>query len=100
VQANRLDVALENRLQSLQSEYVMTYERACELYTPVSDTEKAKEDVNKIKDRIKRLGTVNLGAIDEYSRLKERYEFLTEQQADLIEAKTTLYDVIQEMDQE
>jgi len=100
VQANRLDVALENKLQTLQSEYVMTYEKACHLYEPVTDTKIAREEVNKIKHSIERLGTVNLGAIDEYERLMERYQFLHEQQTDLIEAKKTLYEVIGEMDTE
>src|SRR5699024_8143013 len=100
VQANRLDVSLENRLETLQSEYVMTYERACELYEPVQNIKHAKETVDHIKYQIERLGTVNLGAIDEYERLMERHQFLSEQQADLKEAKTTLYDVIEEMDNE
>ncbi len=100
VQANRLDVALENQLQTLQSEYTMTYEKASELYSPVQEINKAKEEVKTIKYSIERLGTVNLGAIEEYERLAERYQFLDEQQSDLIEAKNTLYDVIQEMDTE
>src|SRR5699024_7432011 len=56
--------------------------------------------VDQIKYQIERLGTVNLGAIDEHERLMERYQFLSEQQADLKEAKATLYDVIEEMDNE
>ena len=100
VQANRLDVSLENRLETLQSEYVMTYERACELYEPVQDVKNTQEIVDQIKYQIERLGTVNLGAIDEHERLMERYQFLSEQQADLKEAKATLYDVIEEMDNE
>ncbi|MFP3339107.1 hypothetical protein R0J91_14100, partial [Micrococcus sp. SIMBA_131] len=43
---------------------------------------------------------MNLGAIDEYDRVNERYTFLSEQQADLLKAKETLYAVIEEMDQE
>lgn len=100
VQANRLDVSLENRLQILQSEYVMTYERASELYDSVQDTKNAQATVDHIKYQIERLGTVNLGAIDEYERLMDRHQFLSEQQEDLMEAKTTLYDVIKEMDHE
>lgn len=100
VQVNRLDVTLENLLQTLQTDYVMTYEKACELYEPVEDAATARETVNQIKLQIKQLGAVNLGAIDEFDRLMERQQFLTAQQTDLIEAKNTLYDVIQEMDKE
>ena len=100
VQANRLDVTLENRLQFLQTEYVMTYEYAKDHFDFVEDIEQAGRRVKEIKRAIQSLGTVNLGAIEEYERIKTRYEFLAEQQADLIDAKETLYTVIKEMDKE
>src|SRR5699024_5360997 len=89
VQANRLDVALENRLNHLQSEYTITYERAKQTYEKAFDIEKAKNNVSQLKQDIERLGTVNLGAIEEYERVSERYTFLNEQKNDLVEAKET-----------
>src|SRR5690606_39147327 len=59
-----------------------------------------RKKVKLIRLAIDELGTVNLGAIDEYERVSERYTFLTEQQSDLQEAKDTLYQVIDEMDEE
>ena len=100
VQANRLDVTLENHLSFLQTEYIITYEKASQQYEKVTDIEAAKQKVDEMKRSIKQLGTVNLGAIDEYERLSERYTFLTEQKQDLVDAKNTLYSVINEMDQE
>lgn len=100
VKSNRLDVALENRLSHLQAEYVITYERARIEYKAATDVERATEDVKRIKRDISQLGTVNLGAIEEYERIMERYTFLTEQQHDLEEAKATLYEAINEMDVE
>lgn len=100
VQTNRLDVALENRLNFLQREYVMTYEYANQHYEKVSDMTATKNTVKQMKQAIERLGTVNLGAIEEAERLMERHKFLTEQQRDLEEAKATLYEVIDEMDEE
>lgn len=100
VQVNRLDVELENRLNALQQAYRMTYEKAAGKYDKVQDVQAAQEEVRVIKVGIERLGTVNLGAIEEYARLKERYEFLLDQQDDLVAAKKTLYDVIREMDEE
>ena len=100
VQANRLDVSLENHLSLLQTEYTMTYEKAAQQYDKVDDIRAASQEVKAIKQAIKLLGTVNLGSIEEYERLSERYVFLDEQKQDLVEAKETLYSVIQEMDKE
>ncbi|MGP4075574.1 chromosome segregation protein SMC [Halobacillus sp. K22] len=100
VKANRLDVELENLLNYLQEEYVITFEKAKNDYPPVEDIEQAATDVKLIKRSIEELGTVNLGAIEEYDRILERYEFLKGQQDDLLEAKQTLHSVISEMDGE
>lgn len=100
VQANRLDVALDNRLKKLESDYTLTYEKAKKTYEKVSDTESAEADVKQIKEAIEQLGNVHTGAIDEYKRIYERYSFLEGQKNDLDDAKATLYKVINEMDEE
>lgn len=100
VKANRIDVELENRLSLLQTEYMMTYERAKKEFEKVENVEEAKHNVSEIKARLERLGNVNIGAIDEYDRISERYTFLTDQRNDLVEAKQTLFAVIKEMDEE
>ncbi|WP_079480220.1 chromosome segregation protein SMC [Halobacillus salinus] len=100
VKANRLDVELENLLDYLQKEYVMTFERAKREYPAVEDVQQSSREVKLIKRAIEELGTVNLGAIDEYDRIQERYTFLKGQQEDLLEAKGTLHNVIGEMDGE
>ncbi|WP_042223798.1 chromosome segregation protein SMC [Oceanobacillus manasiensis] len=100
VKVNRVDVDLENRLTHLQTEYMITFEKAQQSYKKAEDMEAAKENVKQLKLEIDRLGTVNLGAIEEYERISERYSFLTDQQTDLVEAKQTLYTVIAEMDEE
>ena len=100
VRAGRLDVELENRLNHLQTEYTITYEKAKQQYQKAENMIEAKTIVSELKLQIDRLGTVNLGAIEEYERISERYTFLSEQQNDLVEAKETLYTVIDEMDEE
>ncbi|MGM7701141.1 chromosome segregation protein SMC [Pseudalkalibacillus sp. Hm43] len=99
VRMNRLDVELENRLTHLSEEYQLTYERAKEKYKLEMDPDEARTKVKLIKQAIEELGTVNLGAIDEYERVSERYNFLTDQRDDLNEAKATLYGIITEMDE-
>ncbi|QKY69006.1 chromosome segregation protein SMC [Lentibacillus sp. CBA3610] len=100
VRANRLDVELENRLSKLQTEYTMTFEKAKQDYDKTDNVQETQSMVEQIKQAIDQLGTVNLGAIDEYERISERYEFLSEQRNDLVEAKQTLHSVIAEMDEE
>ena len=100
VKATRYDVALENKLSHLQTEYKITFERASEHYERTENITESKKIVNDIKRAIEQLGTVNLGAIDEYKRITERYEFLTEQKDDLVEAKQSLFDLIADMDEE
>ncbi len=100
VQSNRMDVELENLLSHLQNEYIITYEKAKQIYDKAENKEASQSAVQQLKQQIDQLGTVNLGAIDEYERITERYTFLTEQQTDLVDAKKTLYDVIAEMDEE
>jgi len=100
VKLNRMDVELENRLTTLSQEYMLTFERAKQQYPMTVTYEEAKKKVKLIKLAIDELGTVNLGAIDEYERVSERLKFLTEQRDDLLSAKNTLFQVIEEMDEE
>ncbi|MFE8699045.1 chromosome segregation protein SMC [Cytobacillus sp. FJAT-54145] len=100
VKLNRLDVELENRLTHLREEYLLTFEGAKEDFPLTIPADEAKKKVKLIKLAIEELGTVNIGAIEEYERVSERYEFLLEQKTDLQEAKDTLFQVIGEMDEE
>ncbi|MFF3021608.1 chromosome segregation protein SMC [Gottfriedia sp. NPDC057948] len=100
VNSNRLDVELENRLEQLNVKYMTTYEAAKMKYTLEMTVDDARKRVKLLKRSIEELGTVNIGAIDEYERVSERHDFLQEQRTDLNEAKITLYNVIGEMDEE
>ncbi|PLT34240.1 chromosome segregation protein SMC [Bacillus sp. V5-8f] len=100
VKLNRLDVELENRLDQLREEYLLSFEGAKEKFTLEISAEEARKKVKLIKLSIEELGTVNLGAIDEFDRVSERYKFLIEQKEDLVQAKDTLFQVIEEMDDE
>ncbi|WP_416150979.1 chromosome segregation protein SMC [Salipaludibacillus sp. HK11] len=97
---NRLDVELDTRLNKLQEEYEVSFEGAKGSYKLQIDLDDARNQVKLIKMAIEELGTVNIGAIEEYERVKERFDFITEQKEDLEEAKFTLHQVIAEMDEE
>lgn len=98
VKINRLDVELENKLAHLREEYLLSFEGAKEQFPLTMPVEEARKKVKLIKLAIDELGSVNIGAIEEYERISERYLFLNEQKNDLQEAKDTLYQVIDEMD--
>ncbi|MFL2132683.1 chromosome segregation protein SMC [Desemzia sp. FAM 24101] len=96
---NRLDVAIESRLTLLSEGYGLTFEAAKDFTITVS-LEDAKRTVKLLKQGIEELGTVNLAAVDEYERVNERYTFLSEQKADLEDAKNSLFETMDEMDAE
>ncbi|WP_102706929.1 chromosome segregation protein SMC [Terribacillus saccharophilus] len=100
VRSNRLDVELENRLMNLQQSYSLTFEKALATFGRAEDIETARTEVKLIMRAISELGSVNVGAIEEFDRINERYSFLTEQKDDLYQAKSTLLAVIDEMDEE
>ena len=96
---NRVDVKLDNMLETLSTDYEMTYERAKNEYSLDIEPEDARVKVNTFKANIKRIGMVNLDAIDEYERVNSRYEFLTTQREDLLKAEDTLLEIMNEMDE-
>lgn len=100
VKVNRLDVELDNLLRNLANDYELSYELAKQRYPIPEDIAETKAIVKQLKQQIAALGDVNLGAIEEFERVSERFEFLSQQKADLTEAKQTLYKVISEMEQE
>ncbi|MFP3155407.1 chromosome segregation protein SMC [Lachnospiraceae bacterium ZAX-1] len=59
---------------------------------------KMKQQIAAIKDEIRKLGDVNVNAIEEYKSLFERYTFLKEQQDDLVTAEKILLGLIEELD--
>ena len=65
----------------------------------MTDLPALKKQVNNVKDIIRKLGDVNVGAIEEYKQVSERYTFLNTQHDDLIEAEKTLVKIIEELDE-
>ena len=97
IKASRLEVKLDNLLNSL-TEYSITYEKAKENYALDIDINVARNEVNKLKRKIKEIGIVNLTAPEEYEEVNDRYMFLNKQIEDLNEAENTLLEIIDKMD--
>ncbi|MCO7136249.1 chromosome segregation protein SMC [[Clostridium] leptum] len=99
---------LEERKQSVQrdydsivkklwDEYELTRREAQELASPVEELSKAQRELNEIKAKIKALGNVNVGAVEEYKEVSGRYEFLREQIDDAERARGQLYQMIHDL---
>ncbi len=71
---------------------------ADEAAPPVSasilETPQLREQIQKIRERLDRMGAINLAAIDEHRELEERYQFLTTQEQDLSTSIASLKEII------
>ncbi len=61
------------------------------------DFAKLREDIQVLREKVKTLGNINFAAFEEYTTEKQRYEFLSSQRNDLIEAEKTLLATIEEI---
>lgn len=82
---------------SLWSKYNLNYKEALNINREIQTDKGIVREIRKLKTEIEYLGEINLGAIEEYKRVKERYNFLTEQKNDLIEAQEHLNKAIEEI---
>ena len=98
VDITKLNVNLDNLLNRLSEDYNLGYERAKKEYILEMDELDARDKVNTLRRKIKSLGDVNLGSIDEYDRVYKRVSFLTKQREDLEKSENDLLSVIDEMD--
>ena len=84
----------------LWEEYQLTENEAkaqCVEFTTVTEL---RRQVAEVRGKIRALGNVNVGAIDEYKEVKERYDFLKAQVGDVERSKTELTRMIAELCQE
>ena len=98
VNVSKMDVKLDYYLNTLSNDYEITFEKAKANYPLEIDVEEARTSVNTYKANIKRIGMVSLESIEEYDKVSERYNFLDGQRNDLLNAKDTLLEIIDEMD--
>ena len=99
VAKNRTEMALDTSLTYLQEEYHLTYEGAKETYKGQVDLDEGKGRIQELKQKIQGLGAINLQSIEQHDEVKERYDFLAGQQADLMTAKEELFETMNDMDE-
>jgi chromosome segregation protein len=64
---------------------------------PEINEDALSQEIQVLKDKLDSYGTVNLVAIEEYDELKKRYDFLTQQQNDLVTSRDSLKEAIQKI---
>ncbi len=100
----RLDQrALEVRQQELMSRFAQTgeeFETVTAALGENDDEAAVQLELESVASRIARLGPINLAAIEEFTQLSERKDYLDKQNADLTEALDTLLEAIRKIDRE
>ncbi len=98
IKAAKNETQLDTYKEKLWEEFEISYIQAMEFKKEDFVVAVAAKENRQLKARIKALGDVNVGAIAEYETVSERYEFLTGQRADILEATDSLKQIIEDMD--
>ena len=103
-QYSRLEVRkakLETELEAVQNrlwdEYELTWGTAQEYKMEITNMKQHQARVNELKTEIREMGPVNVSAIEDYSKTKERYSFMVKQRDDLVKSEEKLNRIIREM---
>ena len=97
----KLEERFETRSSYIWEEYELTFNNALPLRDEsLNDPAEMKENINSLKTQIRGLGTINVGAIEEYKEVSERHEFLSSQYEDLLKAEADLVKIIRELDKQ
>jgi len=93
----KMESELETVQNRLWDEYGLTYGNALSLRQEIQNTRAVQTRINEIKNEIRELGPVNVAAIEDYSKTKERYSFMKTQHDDLVKSQEKLERVIQDI---
>ncbi|MDY4692860.1 MAG: chromosome segregation protein SMC [Blautia sp.] len=99
-QIDKLEESREERVSYMWEEYEVTPNNALQYKKEeLNNPQEMKKQIAQIKDEIRKLGPVNVNAIEEYKELLERHTFLSAQYEDLVTSEKTLEKIIQELDE-
>jgi len=92
-----MEKELDTTINKLFDEYQLTRREADELGIVIEDYAAARARLNELKGKIRALGSVNVGAIEEYKEVNERYIFMSEQLGDIEKSRAELDKLISEL---
>ncbi|MCL2773465.1 MAG: chromosome segregation protein SMC [Oscillospiraceae bacterium] len=91
----------DNIITQLYNEYEMTFSDAKDFTSNITEdisNINVNRELNKLKEEIKKLGNVNVNAIEEFRELNERYVFLKTQSGDLNNSLDSLQKIIDNLE--
>ncbi|MDC8900977.1 AAA family ATPase [Metamycoplasma hyosynoviae] len=94
----RAESIIENAKRRLSEQYGLLFETAKQFYKPELDFDVARKLVDNLKQDIRELGHINLEAIEQYEVVQERYTQVKTQEDQIVAAKNTIEEAINEMD--
>ena len=98
-QKEKLEDSQQGLVSYMFAEYEITLSQARALRDEtLTDISSIKRSINNLKDAIRKLGDVNVNAIEDYKELMEKYTFLKTQHDDLVKAEETLVGIIEDLD--
>jgi chromosome segregation protein len=87
-------------IDKLWDSYDLTPGTATEYRAEIESLAAGNRKIGELKRKIAALGTPNLGAIEEYARVNERYTYLAEQRDDVLHSKRELENIIRDITKE
>jgi len=102
LEQKKVTTAMEERqiIDKLWDSYELTPGTAEDKRGEIESIAAGTRRISELKRKISALGTPNLGAIEEYARVNERYTYLTEQRDDVLNSKKELEGIIRNITQE
>lgn len=97
VALGKTEVEISHLKDNMMEDYALTYAAAVPYKIEISDLNECLENISQLKDKIKKLGNINVDALEEYKEVKNRYEEMSRQRDDLIASKDELYKVINDI---
>ena len=94
---NTAEMEEKQIIDKLWDSYELTRTSAPEAAAEIENTGTAQKRAAELKRKISALGTPNLGAISEFERVNERYEYLTSQRDDVLTSKGDLVGIIDDI---
>jgi chromosome segregation protein len=95
VQAEQSRLREQHLVEQIRERYILELSEVSQRYRDrEGDLSEAEVQLRDLREKLGKIGDVNLSAIEEYDDVQKRYEFLNQQHTDLIEAKEQLRRVI------